>query len=97
VADQPDVEDLGSLPTEELRRRAFSVAEHHLDVRFFWDLIEHFPSTEGIAVEQGSAGEIAGGISEAIEVVRGLLGHGYGDAEPLIRARFIEYLRAHAG
>lgn len=97
MTEQPDVDDLDSLPTEELRHRAFSVAEHRLDVRFFWDLIEHLPATEGIAVEQGSAGEITGGVSEALEVVRGLLGHGYGESEPLIRARFIDYIRSAEG
>jgi hypothetical protein len=88
-----DVEDLEALSTAELRRRAFARAERHLDVRFFWDLLEHLPATEGVATEDGSAGAIAGGITEALAAVRELFARDLGDAEPLLRARFIEYLR----
>jgi hypothetical protein len=86
-------EDLERLSTEELRRQAFTLAERRMDIRFFWDLVEHLPAAEGIATEDGSAGSIAGGLADVIELVRGLAGHGFGSAEPLLRARFIEYLR----
>ena len=90
---RPTVEELDQLSTEELRQRAFDRAEHHRDVGFFWDLIKHLPSADDIASEDASSGHITGGITEAIEAVRELMGHGLGDSEPLLRARFIDYLR----
>lgn len=98
IAQPPDggdstVGDLDGLSTDELRRRAFARAEKRVDIRFFWDLLEHLPGAEAIATEDGSAGSITGGLSEIVELLRGLAGHGYGDAEPLLRARFIDYLR----
>jgi hypothetical protein len=90
---RPTVEELDQLSTEELRQRAFDRAEHHRDVGFFWDLIKHLPSADDIASEDASSGHITGGITEAIEAVRELMGHGLGDSEPLVRARFIDYLR----
>lgn len=90
---RPTVEQLDQLSTEELRQRAFERAEHHHDIGFFWDLVKHLPSADDIAGEDGSAGHITGGIADAVEAVRELMGRGLGDAEPLVRARFIDYLR----
>ena len=86
-------EDLDALSTEELRHRAFARAEQRHDVGFFWDLIKHLRASQGIANEDASSGHITGGIAEAVEVVREMLGGELGDIEPLIRARFIDYLR----
>jgi hypothetical protein len=90
---RPTVEELDRLSTEELRQRAFERAEHHRDIGFFWDLIRHLPSSDDIATEDASSGNITGGVADAVEMVRELMGRGLGDAEPLIRARFIDYLR----
>src|SRR4051794_30797079 len=89
----PSVEELDRLSTDELRHRAFARAEHRRDVGFFWDLIRHLPPAEGVAAEDASAGNITGGIAEAVEAVRELFGSDLGDAEPLVRAKFIDYLR----
>ena len=94
MADQPSVEELEQLSTEELRRRAFDRAEQQRDVGFFWDLIRHLPPTEDVASGDASAGNITGGIAETVEAVRELLGSDLGDAEPLVRAKFIAYLRS---
>jgi hypothetical protein len=90
---RPTVEELDRLSTEELRQRAFERAEHHRDIGFFLDLIRHLPSSDDIATEDASSGNITGGVADAVEMVRELMGRGLGDAEPLIRARFIDYLR----
>jgi len=93
MTEDPTAGDLDALPTDELRRRAFARAEQRHDVGFFWDLVKHLRATQGIAGEDASSGHITGGIAEAVEVVRELFGHDLGDAEPLVRARFIDYLR----
>jgi hypothetical protein len=93
MTDVPSVEELDRLSTEELRQKAFDRAENKRDVGFFWDLVRHLPPAETMGAEDGSAGHITGGITEAIETVRELFGHDLGDVEPLVRARFIDYLR----
>jgi len=92
--ERPSVEELDQLSTEQLRRRAFDRAEQRRDVGFFWDLVKHLEPSHDLAREDGSAGHIAGGLAEVVEVVRELLGRDLGDSEPLVRARFIDYLRA---
>ena len=94
MADVPSVAELDALTTEELRQRAFERAEHRRDVGFFWDLLRHLRPTETVAAEDGSAGHITGGIAEAVEAAREMLGGDLGDVEPLVRARFIDYLRS---
>jgi hypothetical protein len=93
MSDVPSVAELDALSTEELRHRAFDRAEHRRDVGFFWDLLRHLPPTEGMAAEDGSSGHITGGIAEAVQAARELLGGDLGEVEPLVRARFIDYLR----
>jgi hypothetical protein len=89
----PSVAELDQLSTDELRRRAFDRAEHAHDVGFFWDLIRHLPQADDIATEDASSGNITGGLADAVEIVRELFGRGLGDSEPLVRARFISYIR----
>ena len=88
-----DVDDLEALSTDELRSRAFARAEKNRDVGFFWDLIKHTRAAASIGTEDASSGAIGGTIAEAIGLVRELFGKGYGDDEPLLRARFVDYLR----
>ena len=92
----PTFEELDQLSTEELRDRAFAVAEHRTDVGFFWDLIKHLPATASLEGEDGSLGGLSLGIAETVELVREMLGSDLGDFEPLIRARFVDYLTRHS-
>ncbi|MFL6241057.1 MAG: hypothetical protein ACJ735_16370 [Actinomycetes bacterium] len=86
--------DLEQLSTEELRKRAFHHAEHHADVGFFWDLARHMPGSADLQNEDGSLGSVGYSLSEVIEIVRQLMGKDLGASEPLLRARFMEYLAA---
>jgi hypothetical protein len=45
----PTSEELEALTSEELRERAFDHAKKHLDVRFFWNLLEAAPAAEAAA------------------------------------------------
>ena len=86
-------EELDLLSTDELRRRAFSKAEDAKDVGFFWDVVKHMRASQAIAAEDGSSGAITGSITELIHLVRELSGkQPLGDDEPLLRARFLDYL-----
>jgi len=93
MGEAPTVDELDRLSTEDLRHRAFALAERRRDVGFFWDLVRHLPSAEDLSAEDASAGGIGDSISETVELVRELFGRGLGAAEPLLRARFIDYLR----
>ncbi len=87
-------QDLDELTTEELRRRAFDKAQSAHDLHFFWDLAKHLRASRALAAEDGSGGGITGSLAELVELARELMGKGLGDDEPLVRARFLDYLRA---
>jgi hypothetical protein len=85
--------DLNDLTTEELRRQAFDKAQAAHDVGFFWDLAKHLRAAHAMAAEDGSGGAVTGTLAELVDLVRELMGKGLGDDEPLVRARFLDYLR----
>jgi len=96
MSETPSVDDLDALTTEELRHRAFGLAEHKHDVRFFWDIVKHMKASRDIASEDASSGNLTGSIAESVQVVRELTNGDLGDDEPLLRAKFIDYLRTRA-
>jgi hypothetical protein len=87
--------ELDAFTTEELRQQAFALAEHKHDVGFFWDVVKHLPESGALASEDGSLGNITGSLIETIQAAHEMFsGHldGLGAAEPLVRAKFIDYL-----
>ncbi len=86
-------ENLDELTTEQLRHRAFDKAQGGHDLHFFWDLTKHLRASRALAAEDGSGGGITGTLAELVELARELMGKGLGDDEPLVRARFLDYLR----
>jgi hypothetical protein len=90
---------LDALSTEELRQRAFKLAEHKHDLGFFWDVVKHLPESGALASEDGSLGNLTGSLIETVQAAHELFGghmDELGDAEPLLRAKFIDYLGADA-
>ncbi|HQZ85599.1 MAG TPA: hypothetical protein PLB21_08240 [Actinomycetota bacterium] len=93
MADEVEYEDL---PYEELRDRAFKVAEHRHDLNFFYDLYAHTPAMHAMEGEGGSLGEIGGSIIEIVRGAREAFGErSVGDMKPLFVAVFATYLRDH--
>jgi hypothetical protein len=92
-ADEP-VADLDALTTQELREKAFAKAEHARDLGFFWDIVKHLRGSEALGGDDGSAGGIGESVSGAVELVSELLGRHDGSLEPMLRARYIDYLRS---
>ncbi len=86
--------ELDALPTEELRERAFHRARERHDAGFFVSLIRHLPHADDTEALDGSLGSVGASISDLFALLREFTGHGYGDAEPLLRASFIDYLMA---
>jgi hypothetical protein len=87
-----DFDALDALPTDELRERAFTKADHSRDIGFFWDLVKHLRAAEEVGADDGSAGGLGESIGGAIDLVRELLGRHDGSLEPMLRARYIDYL-----
>jgi hypothetical protein len=86
--------DFDALSTDELRHKAFDKAREAHDIGFFWDLVKHLRSSRSFAAEDGSGGGLTGSISDAVELVRELMGKDLGDDEPLLRAKFVDYLKS---
>jgi hypothetical protein len=89
-------EELEDLPYEELRHRAFKLAEKRHDIGFFYDLLAHTPSLENVSDEGGSLGDISGSLIGVIEAAKEAFGHEeVGEMQPLFVARFATNIREH--
>lgn len=89
-----DESDLSELSTQELRERAFALARERRDLGFFWEVIQRLPHSQEAEEVDGSLGSVGPAIDSVVELWHELTGHDadYGTAEPILRARFIEYL-----
>lgn len=86
-----DPEDLEQLSTDDLQHRAFAVARHRRDWRFFIDLFRHTPAAASDNLDPDVA-EIGVAIDDLVAMWREATQGEWGDAEPLARAAFIDYL-----
>jgi hypothetical protein len=95
MSDQtPSFAELDALTTDQLREKAFDRAQQHRDVAFFWDLVKHLRGSGEFGSDDGSAGGIGESITGLIDVANELLGRGDDELEPLLRARYIDYLQS---
>jgi hypothetical protein len=85
-------EDLEELSTRELHDRAVRRAEKHLDVKFFWSLLEMIPEAEAIS---GDVGEADFDVVSARGLITDALHSGDGKLAEALRPVFIDYLRKH--
>lgn len=92
MSEQQQEQDLEALSTQELHDRAVRHAERHLDVRFFWKLLQVIPAAQAASGDEGEAEYdiqfSKGLISDALHSGDGRLGEA-------LRPLFIEYLREH--
>ena len=93
ASDEAVSDDLDQLSTKELHDRAVRRAEKHLDVKFFWSLLQVIPAAQAAIGDEGEADYdiqfSKGLISDALHSGDGALGEA-------LRPMFIEYLRRHA-
>jgi hypothetical protein len=86
-------DDLEELSTHELHDRAVHRAERHLDLKFFWSLLQLIPAAQTASGDVGEADydveSSKGLISDAVHSGDGALGEA-------LRPVFIDYLRKHA-
>jgi hypothetical protein len=96
ASDGPEI--LEDLPFEELRQRAFHIAERHLDVGFFASVFSHMPGMVAIQGEGGDLGSTGGTIIETVKAAREMFASNPAldpDTEAILRAKFATYLREH--
>ncbi len=85
-------QDLDELSTHELHDRAVRRAERHLDVKFFWSLLQIIPSAEALS---GDTGEADYDIQSSKGLIYDAVHSGDGRLAEVMRPVFIEYLRKH--
>jgi hypothetical protein len=83
---------LEGLSTQELHDRAIRRAEKHMDVKFFWTLLEAIPAAEALA---GNIGEADFDIRSARGQIKDALHSGDGSLGEALRPLFVAYLRQH--
>jgi hypothetical protein len=83
---------LEALSAKALHDRAVSYAKRHLDLRFFWDLMQLLPAAEAAAGELGQADEDVMRLSAHVDDVTEA---GRGETAEMLRPFYIEYLRRH--
>lgn len=86
------IEDLEGLSTQELHDRAIHRAEKHMDVKFFWQLLEAIPAAEAVA---GDVGEAEFDVVSARGQIKDALHSGDGELAEALRPMFVDYLRQH--
>lgn len=98
TGDRPTLDELDALPTEELKERALEVARRDGDIAFLWELVKHLPQSGEFTGEDGATTGITTTFNDVLAVVEQVFGHqmsNVGEMEPLLRARFIDYLLNH--
>ena len=88
----PD-DDLDKLSTHELHDRAVRRAERHLDLKFFWSLLQLIPAAE---TASGDVGEGDYDIQSSKGLIYDALHSGDGALGEALRPVFIDYLRRHS-
>jgi hypothetical protein len=94
MAEAASEDALEELSTEELHNRAVRHAERHLDVRFFWSILQAIPAAEAARGDQGEADY---DIQFSKGLIKDALHSGEGELGELLRPLFIDYLRKHPG
>jgi len=85
---------LDELSTKELHDRAVRRAERHLDVKFFWSLLQVIPAAQAAS---GDTGEADYDIQFSKGLISDALHSGDGALGEALRPLFIDYLRRHPG
>ena len=83
---------LEQLSSGELHDLAVSRAKRHLDVRFYWDLMEILPAAQAAAGEMLEAEADVARLSAHIDDVTD---SGKGEVAEQLRPFYLDYLRRH--
>jgi hypothetical protein len=84
---------LESLSSQELHDLAVSYAKRHLDVKFFWNLMQTLPAAEAAA---GELGEAEADVMRMSAHVDDVTDAGKGEVANMLRPFYLDYLRKHS-
>jgi hypothetical protein len=87
-----DQDPLDRLSSAELHDLAVRHAARHLDVRFFWDLLEYLPAAETAA---GEFDEAEADVLTLKTRLDDLTDSGRGETAERLRPFYLDYLRRH--
>ena len=90
--DQAHDDGLDDLSSEKLHDLAVSYAKRHLDVRFYWNLMQLLPAAEAAAGELDEAEADVTRLSAHIDDVTDA---GRGKTAEALRPFYLDYLRRH--
>jgi uncharacterized protein HemY len=85
--------DLDRLSTKELHDMAFRRAEKHLDLAFFWHLLEYLPAAEAAG---GRLDKAEADVATARARLDDLTDAGSGTVAEALRPVYIDYLAKHS-
>jgi hypothetical protein len=88
----PDERTLDDLSSQELHDLAVRRARRHLDVRFFWRLMERLPAAEAAA---GELDEVEADMQRISAHIDDVTDSGRGEVAELLRPFYLEYLKSH--
>jgi hypothetical protein len=88
----PDDDSLEQLSTAELHDLAVTRARRHLDIRFFWRLMEVLPVAEAGA---GELNEMEADVSTIRAHIDDVTESGRGEVAELLRPFYLDYLKRH--
>jgi hypothetical protein len=88
----PDDDSLEQLSTAELHDLAVKRARRHLDIRFFWRLMEVLPVAEAGA---GELNEMEADVSTIRAHIDDVTESGRGEVAELLRPFYLDYLKRH--
>jgi hypothetical protein len=83
---------LDALSSQELHDLAVSRAKHHLDVKFFWELMRTLPAAETAA---GDFDEAQLDVQRMSAHIDDVTESGKGEVAEMLRPFFLDYLRKH--
>jgi hypothetical protein len=84
--------ELDDLPSEELHDLAVRRARRHLDVRFFWELMQRLPAAEAAA---GEMDEVEADMQRMSAHIDDVTDSGKGEVGELLRPFYLDYLKRH--
>ena len=83
---------LDALTSKELHDRAIKRARHHLDVKFFYELMKLLPAAQAAA---GDLDEAENDVFHLSAHVDDITESGEGDTAEMLRPFYLDYLRRH--
>jgi hypothetical protein len=83
---------LDQLSSKELHDRAVKRARHHLDVKFFYNLMQMLPAAEAAS---GRFDETENEVMHLSAHLDDVTDSGEGETADLLRPYYLEYLREH--